>query len=210
MNKNNSQSMATVVETYFIEETIDLIHDNDALTKWHEKIEELGLEGQKAVVTTDKSPIPFLWMNESIVNTFELLCPSKIEISKYDKSPIPVELLEIVGLCKKEDYFNKIEVWFNEKQKDPAIIGYKFREDKIHEGEWYQNYYASKYLIGRWADVKASLDQLVERAKKLFIHSETIRLKQEIKDSQRKLEDLETSAENKFGGALPVTDNLPF
>lgn len=207
--ENNNQSMNTVVETFYIAETINLIHDNDALSKWNEKVEELKLTGQKEVVKTDKSPIPFLWMNSAIVSTFETLCPTKIDIKKYDKTPIPVELLEVVSLCVKEDYFDSIKVWYNEKQKDPVVVGYVGKKGEKKD-DWHLDYYGQKYLIGRWADVKASLDQLIERAKKVFIQSETFDLKREIKDRQRKLEDLEQLAHDKFGNAMPVTDNLPF
>lgn len=207
--ENNNQSMNTVVETFYVAETINLIHDNDALTKWNEKVEELKLKGQQEVVKTDKSPIPFLWMNNAIVSTFETLCPTKVDIKKYDKTPIPVELLEVVSLCVKEDYFDCIKVWYNEKQKDPVIVGYVAKKGEKKE-DWHLEYYGQKYLIGRWADVKASLDQLIERAKKIFIQSETFDLKREIKDRQRKLEDLEQLAHDKFGNGMPVTDNLPF
>jgi len=203
--ENNNQSMNTVVETFYVSETINLIHDNEALTKWNEKVEELKLSGQKEVVKEDKSPIPFLWMNSAIVSTFETLCPTKIDIKKYDKTPIPVELLEVVSLCVKEDYFDCIKVWYNEKQKDPVIVGYVAKKGEKKE-DWQFEYYGQKYLIGRWADVKASLDQLIERAKKVFIQSETFDLKREIKDRQRKLEDLEQLAHDKFGNAMPVTD----
>ena len=206
--ENNNQSMNTVIETFYVSETVNLIHDNDALTKWNEKVEELKLSGQKEVVKEDKSPIPFLWMNSAIVSTFETLCPTKIDIKKYDKTPIPVELLEVVSLCVKEDYFDCIKVWYNEKQKDPVIVGYVAKKGEKKE-DWQFEYYGQKYLIGRWADVKASLDQLIERAKKVFIQSETFDLKREIKDRQRKLEDLEQLAHDKFGNAMPVTD-LPF
>ena len=206
--ENNNQSMNTVIETFYVSETVNLIHDNEALTKWNEKVEELKLSGQKEVVKEDKSPIPFLWMNSAIVSTFETLCPTKIDIKKYDKTPIPVELLEVVSLCVKEDYFDCIKVWYNEKQKDPVIVGYVAKKGEKKE-DWQFEYYGQKYLIGRWADVKASLDQLIERAKKVFIQSETFDLKREIKDRQRKLEDLEQLAHDKFGNAMPVTD-LPF
>ena len=48
--ENNNQSMNTVVETFYVSETINLIHDNEALSKWNEKVEELKLTGQKEVV----------------------------------------------------------------------------------------------------------------------------------------------------------------
>lgn len=207
MEKNNNSSMATMVETFFIEETINLIHDNEALTKWSTKIDELGLFGQKEIVTEEKSPVPFLWMNSVLVSTFEVLCPTKVEIEKYSKTPIPVELLEIVSLCKNEQYFDELQVWYNEKEKDPAIIGLIYLKNE--SSDWYRKHAANKYLIGRWADVKESLDSLINRAKKIFFKSETLRIKREILSYQRKLEDLEGTIEETFGNGMPET-SLPF
>lgn len=211
MLQNNSESMQTVVETFLVEETINLIHDGEALQKWNDKVSELGLDGQKCVVAQEKSPIPFMWMNAALISTFETLCPTKVIISKYNKTPIPVELLELVSMCIKENYFDGIKVWYNEKQKDPVIVGYKMKEGKKFGDDWDSEYtsYTERYLIGRWADVKSSIDELVKRAKNIFFRAETIRLKQEIRDRQRNLEDLETNIENIFGGAMPTTD-LPF
>lgn len=210
MKQNNNQSMATVVETFYVEETINLVHDNDALSKWNDRVEELKLTGQKSVVKDEKSPIPFLWMNEAIIATFEILCPTKVPINDYDKTPIPVELLDVVALCVNEKYFDSIMIWYNEKQKDPVIVGYLLPEKNKNESTaWAREYYSKKYLIGRWADVKASMDALISRAKEIFFHNETIRLKKEIRDRSRELEDLESTIANKFGGAMPETV-MPF
>ena len=210
---NNNESMATVVETFLVEETINLIHDNEALDKWKQKVEELQLHGQKTVVKEDKSPIPFLWMNSGLVQTFSTLCPTKVDIDKYDKTPIPVELLEMVSLCQKEKYFDKIRVWYNEQDKDPVIVGYVAGDDDNYKNQdWFMEspQYSKQYLIGRWADVKASLDQLIERAKAIFTKTATLNLKKQIRDNQRQLEDLETTVEQMFGGSIPLTPNLPF
>lgn len=203
---NNNESMATVVETFYVEETTNLIHDNEALTKWNEKVAELGLTGQTTVIVKEKSLIPFLWMNAALINTFQVLCPTKVEIEKYDKSPIPLELLETVSLCKKEEYFDYIEVWYNDQEKDSVIIGYKV--DKSIKEDWWQKSQAKKYLIGRWADVKASLDTLIKRAKQLFVAQRKTQLQLSIKQQQRELEDIEQISDQQFGG-LPMTD-LPF
>ena len=201
----NNESMNTVVETFFVEETTNLIHDNDALQKWNERCEELGLTGQTKVVVADKSPIPFLWMNAALVNTFQTLCPTKCKISDFDKSPIPLEVLDAVALCKREEYFYKTEIWYNEEDKDPVVVGYKFEQGT---SDWEKDYYSQKYLIARWADVKASLDALIEKAKRIFLQSRTVQLNQDIRTKQRELEDLPMTVQNNFG-ALPMTD-LPF
>lgn len=211
MLQNNNSSMATVVETFLIEETINLIHDGEALQKWNDKIEELGLEGQKSVlVMKDKSPIPFLWMNNSLIATFSTLCPTKVNIDKYDKTPIPLEILELVSLSKKEGYFDLIQVWYNDVDKDPVVVGYSIDQEYKNRESYYQEVYSKKYLIGRWADMKASLDTLIDRAKQVYIQMTTASYKQQIRDYQRRLEDIEDEANRNFGGGLPITPGLPF
>lgn len=209
ITKNNSASMKTVVETFIIEETQELIYDNEKLDQWNNLVAELGLQGQTKVVKVDKSPIPFLWMNETLRSAFEELCPRKVRVNEYDKTPIPVEALGMVSLSIKEGYFDKIEVWYNDKNPDPAIIGYKFTKGT---SAWEQEYYAEKYLLARWSDVKATLAELTERAKKLFILRTSNELKDTIKRNQRALEDVEITANTRFGfaGAAASAVDLPF
>lgn len=210
MTQNNNTSMATQVETFLIEETIELLHDNEALGKWNEKIAELGLEGQQQVlVQKDKSPIPFLWMNSALIATFETLCPTKVDVTQYSKTPIPLEILELVSLSKKEGYFDKIEIWYNDREKDPVCIGFLVQDGYKEKESWYQNIYSDKYLIGRWADVKASLDTLTQRAKELFKMSAISNYEQQIRDAKRRVEDIDHEVGQKFGNAMPHTD-LPF
>lgn len=125
---NNSASMKTVVETYIIEETQELIYDNEKLDQWNNLVKELGLTGQTKIQAKDKSPIPFLHMKQTHIAVFETLCPRKVKVQEYDKTPIPVEILDLVALSVKEKYFNKIEIWYDDKTPDPACIGFA--------GEW--------------------------------------------------------------------------
>lgn len=205
--KHNSASMKTEVELYIIEETQELIYDNEKLDQWNKMVGELGLQGQTKVVKINKSPIPFLWMNETLKAVFEELCPRKTKVAEYDKTPIPVEALGMVSLSVKEGYFDKIEVWYNDKNPDPAIIGYKFTKGN---GAWEQEYYAERYLLARWSDVKATLAELTERAKKLFILRTSNELRDTIKRGQRALEDVELTANNRFGFAGEGGVDLPF
>jgi hypothetical protein len=206
---NNSASMKTVVETYIIEETQELIYDNEKLDQWNGLIKELGLKGQEQVVKTDKSPVPFLWMNETLLAVFGELCPRKVKVNEYNKTPIPVEALSLVSLSVKEGYFNEIEVWYDDKTPDPAIIGYRFTKGT---SAWENQYYAEKYLLARWSDVKASLAELTERAKQLFTLRTVNELNETIKRNQRALEDVEITANNRFGfaGTGKSSVDLPF
>ena len=49
--KKNHPAMKTVVETFVIEETQELIYDNEKLDKWNKYVEELGLTGQTKIIT---------------------------------------------------------------------------------------------------------------------------------------------------------------
>lgn len=207
--QNQSIDMKTVIETYLVEETINLLHDGESLEKWNDQISFLGLDGQKTIVKNDKSPIPFLWMNTALINVFKCLCPADMSIEKYDKMPIPLEILELVSLSKREGYFDFIKIWYDEKSPDPVCVGYRVPDEHKSKDSWYQLHYSEKYLMGRWSDVKASFAELMERARFRYIGSQKNEMEQKIKDAKRALEDLEANADAYFGLRGNTTE-LPF
>ena len=222
MLQNNSEEMKTIVETFIIEETEELIHDNEALDRWNELVDKLGLEGQTKIVSGDKSPIPFMHMKQSIINTFKCLCPREVIVKEYDATPIPVEILDLVALSVNEDYFNKIEIWYDHETPDPVCVGmtgyyyqttwssnrnteldgkeFKTKQECIDAGATADVYFSIKnhYLIGRWADVKRSFKELAKMAKERYIRENGNRYRAEIKEAQRRLDDLEIRATEKF------------
>jgi len=221
--KNNSNEMKTTVETFVIEETASLIYDNEQLDNWNLMVEELGLKGQTSIQTKEKSPIPFMHLKESLKNTFECLCPRKVNIEDYNITPIPVEILELVMLSKRENYFEKIQIWYDDKAPDPVCLGVKYGTYYSIDsgGSWKSGYNTKEeaqnwmnengasdrkpyptneqyYLLGKWADVKHSFEELKEMATKRFIAQEGNTFRKQIKEAQRGLDDLETSAFDKF------------
>jgi len=233
MTNLNNESMKTVVETFIIEETQELVYDNEQLEKWNGLVSSLGLKGQTKICAPEKSPIPFLPMKNNVVRVFETLCPRKVLVQEYDKTPIPVEILSLVSLSVKEDYFTRIEIWYDDKDPDPACVGivgnfysYDSKWNRVGEYKTEQEAKADKeanptihgfhfqiaqqYLIGRWADVKMSLTELTRRANALFIGQEKNNLLTSIKEYQRRIEDLELRAEREFGQFEGQADGLPF
>lgn len=218
--ENNSQEMTTIVETYIIPETSELIYDSERLNRWNDLINELGLVGQTTIVNKDKSPIPFLNMKTSLIEVFKTLCPQSRDVKEYNYTPIPVEILELVSLSIKEGYFDQIQIWYDGKNPDLACIGLKAETyiPRTKKGwEWGnvkttykealelcddgQTPYLNNmihYLIGRWGDVKRSFSELKEMAKSRFISEQKTQLLLEIKQHQRKLDDLELEAAQKF------------
>ena len=227
---NNSNEMKTQVETFIIEETSELIYDNEKLNQWNELVNELGLEGQTKIVTKEKSPIPFMYLKKSLQNVFETLCPRKVDVEKFDISPIPVEILDLISLSKKEKYFSRIEIWYDDNNPDPVCVGitsewYTYDYDCVPD-ELKKQYFKTKeialkaiqkinpefkgnesfgweanqkyYLLGKWADVKHSFDDLKEMAKKRYIEQKGNEYRKQIKEAKRSLDDLETEAFEKF------------
>lgn len=220
--KNNSESMKTIVETFLTEETIDLIYDNEQLDAWNKYVDELGLSGQRNVVKKDKSPIPFMHLKKSYVRICETICPRKVSIESYNITPIPVEILELVALSKREKYFEEIVIWYDDKSPDPFCLGVNHEYYSVNGNSWktrHPNYESALnemnekgwegkpakpwdsgtyYLIGKWADVKKSWDELKEIAMNRYMKSEKISFEKAIKEAQRGLEDLKIKAYEQF------------
>jgi hypothetical protein len=217
--ENNSKEMKTIVETFVIEETASLIYDNEQLDNWNSMVKELGLTGQTEIQTKEKSPIPFMHLKESLKNILECLCPRKVKLECYNITPIPVEILELALLSKRENYFQELEIWYDDKSPDPVCVGITKRwENGLGSGYIYSSqkeasestngkkeekdlswsYRTEHYLIGKWADVKHSFEQLKEMATKRYLAEQGNSFRRQIKEAQRGLDDLETSAFNKF------------
>jgi len=221
LTKNNHESMETVVETFLIEETVDLIHDNEQLDKWNKHVEDLGLTGQTQIVKKGKSPIPFMHLKKSHQNICTTLCPRKEDIENYSATPIPVEILDLIALSKKEGYFNKMQIWYDDKSPDPFAVGikgvwYSYGLDNItkdfqtekeakeyckgtqSESVYFREWGAQYYLLGKWADVKHSWDELKEMATKRFIAEKSNEYHNKIKEAKRGLEDIKNEAFDEF------------
>lgn len=219
---HNSETMATVVETFVIEETAELIYDGEALETWNNLVSELGLKGQTEIVKPEKSPIPFMHLKQGYVNMFKTLCPSNVDVSEYNKTPIPVEILKLIALSTNENYFDKLQIWYDDKNPDPVAVGitgywyqsswsnnrnkdldgkrFKSKQECKDAGATSEIHFSEQehYLIGKWADVKQSFEELKERAKTRFIEENGASYRSQIKYYQRQLNDLEEDVIKRF------------
>lgn len=220
---SNSKEMKTEVETFVIEETASLIYDNDKLNKWNDLVKDLNLKGQTKIIAPEKSPIPFMFIKTGMLKVFETLCPTKVDVTDYDITPIPLEILDLVALSVRESYFTNIQIWYDDKDPDPLCIGIlgkfiihqkgthfqigkdEFKTKKEAEaflldnnivGDVYDySWSGSKlYLLGKWADVKHSFEELREMATKRFVAEQGNYHRKQIIDAQRNLDDLEVMA----------------
>jgi hypothetical protein len=203
-----------VVEKFLMPENVELIHDENKLDEWNQLVEELGLDKQPK--NGNKSPIPFLPMSKTHRAVFETLCPSKVGISEYSKT-IPLEVLKLASLAKKEEYFQKIEIWHNEEVPDPVCVGvtgywyfsgasenkYKSRDEARQAEPENKNHLwlseTSRYLIARWGDVAKSFELLREEARASFTRKSQAETRKQIKELETKLSNIEDEATILFG-----------
>jgi hypothetical protein len=215
------ETMPTIVQSFLVEETKELVLDGEKLSEWNELVAELGLFGQVETTNGDKSPIPFVFMKSNLKNVMEQLCPRKVEVSDYKISPIPLDVLKLVKLAKDERYFSSIEVWYDDKSPDPFVVGsvghwyeidwyadsnkelkgLKFgsKEEVKSSGGIRPNFFIqSQYLIAKWGDVAMTFEEMSEKAKERFLEVRGAELSKKIKEAQNELSVLKEDAIERF------------
>ena len=187
-----------MVETYVQKHNIELISDPAKLDAFKAQIDALELEGQKQLITDDKSPNPFTPLNESMERVFKTICPTVTKIESYSTEPIPPEILDLIALAKKENYFVEIEVWSDDKEPDPVVVGIVHRDGRSWD--------RMVYLIGRWGTELAPFVEL----KNMAIERITEKLKIEKQSCIAKIEsvDPETHARGYISNIPSMANNL--
>lgn len=191
-----------MVQSFLVEETTELIYDNDKLQEWKQKCEELGLEGQLELASTDKSPMPFPLMNTVMQRVYETMCPAKVSYKTYKKTTIPLEVLSLIALSEREQYFTEIQIWYDDKSPDPIAVG------RIVSKQYSWQY--DQYIIARWGDELKSFDILKDLALKRYTNSQTIELQSKIEEAKHKLATVEVNSKKYFDGTGSEHDVTPF
>lgn len=223
-----------MVETFKNKELESSIFDLEVQDEWKELAESLGLKTQLAFVKNSKSPLPYPWINTSMNNIFSTLCPRTIEFTKYDKTPIPIDVLREASFCKHEKYFNKMEVWYNDNDPDPFLIGvltmyktyykdakgdtkstdYEFlNEDEINSfvgsvGGVKDSIYSTdkKFLIARWGDEMRPMAELKKIAREKLKETLLTDWKVSISKLKAKIESAEEHIDKYLDGTMSMWD----
>lgn len=66
-------------------------------------------------------------MNKGIYTIMESLCPTKVEFKKYDKTPIPLEVMKQLAFSVRDKHFNEIQIWYDDKTPDPCVVGLTYK-----------------------------------------------------------------------------------
>ncbi len=191
-----------MIQTFMVEESKELIYDNDKLNEWREKCEALGLDKQIALTEKQASPIPFEFMNNVSKRVYETICPAKVRYKEYGKTAIPLEVLGLIQLSENEGYFKEIQIWYDDKSPDPLAVGLKQRG----QYEWNNEC----YLIARWGDVLRPFEELKKTAIKLYTNSQRLSLQKKITEAKHKLESVEVNAQLYFNAEAEAYDVNPF
>ena len=212
----------TVVENYFNQELSDIVFEVDKLEEWKDMAEQLGMDNQLKLTKGKDSPVPFPYMNTTMIRVFEELCPRQVSYKEYDKTPIPLEIMKLIAFSIKEKHFNEIQIWYDDKSPDPVVVGLTY--------QWYNNakldgkyiYFDSReeciahpdnngtafktnvnnYLIAKWGDAKRSFDELKKMAIRRFIDINSNQMQKDIKILQDKLNVIKENANCYFAGNI--------
>ena len=221
--EKNSKMMKTQVEVFVIEETQELIYDSERLQEWGDLVGQLGLKGQRSLAVPEKSPVPYMHMKKSLENMFTVLCPVKVDITEYNVTPIPVEILRLASLSLKEKHFNKVEIWYDDVKPDPVCVGIKgvwgegsyqdnrnrslsgkefeTKDECVEAGAVHPTYReTNKYLVGRWADENRSFEELRGIARERMLEEKTKGLMDKKRKIQRELDDVEGKVDEYLRG----------
>lgn len=114
------------VQIFMNEELSDTLFQVDSLEEWKQLASEMGLEEQVEMVKGKNSPNPYPYMSRGIQTVMETLCPEKVRVEKYNKTPIPLEVMRQLSFSIKENHFQHIEIWYDDKTPDPLAVGYNY------------------------------------------------------------------------------------
>lgn len=146
------------VKIYREPENENLILDEKELSRYHELIQELGI--QNTTESDNKCPNVYICLNSAMNKQLKALCPSSDSIENYRRTTIPVQVLDALKFAKDNNMFEKYEIWYDDVQPDPLLIGKKFKneDDKNNNYSWRMD----NYLIARWGDCAIEIPELMD------------------------------------------------
>jgi hypothetical protein len=163
-----------MVHNYFNEELSDVVFEVEALDEWRSITEELGLKGQEKVSKGKESPIPYPFMNTKLMRIAECLCPTRVMVKEYDKTPIPLDVLKAIKHCINDKHFSAIQIWYDDRSPDPFVVGsigtYTMSARiKKGNGDWINVARDGGLGTGSWADRTFSNQDEINLAKQLVL-----------------------------------------
>jgi hypothetical protein len=173
------------VEIYLEPELAEMVGNLEVTEEWKHLAESLGMEGQlnlikpKSEGEKDKNPSPYIHMNKKAERMFAILCPEVVAYKKYDKSTIPREVLKEIALAEKEQYFDKICIWYDDASPDPLVVGYIKTS----------SYECVKHMIARFGDELLPFEELEIKATNRLMKYATEKLQNQLESVRSTVHD---------------------
>ena len=123
-------------------------------------IETLQLDGQAELLESDpkerKARPPYRKMTAEEFFIYSVLCPQKTEAKRYNASPIPLRVLQVMSHAI--DVFPHCEIWDHASMevKDPVLVGVQPHQ----QWSWQKEY----FLLARWGEELDSTPILLKKA----------------------------------------------
>jgi hypothetical protein len=112
-----------MIQSFKNQELDNLAFDIENQQEFKELASRLGMGKQSAFIERSGSAMPYPFINTAMENQFTTLCPRKVDYKEYDKTPIPLEVMRELSFVVGENYFSKVEVWYDDKSPDPFLVG---------------------------------------------------------------------------------------
>ena len=146
------------VKVYREPENEALILDEEQLAEYHELTAELGL--QVVEQQDQKVPNVYTFLNSAMTKQLHAICPKHLKVEEYKKSTIPVEVLKVLKFAKEQNMYEGYEIWYNDVEPDPLLIGWNYSNDRARENkyEWQKD----RFLMARWGDCAMDLNELLQ------------------------------------------------
>lgn len=148
------------VETYECHETAS--EPIEAAEEAIELIESLGLEGQKELISGEsgekQARCPYREMTDDERFVYHTLCPARIKLKDYKRTPIPLRVLQVAAHAQSLGLFKELIVLDKESaaEKDPVLVG--VMADKQY------SWMGKDYILARWGDELEAFVVLLKRA----------------------------------------------
>jgi hypothetical protein len=146
------------VKIYREPENEALILDETQLAEYHELTSELGLQ----VVTQQEQQVPnvYTFLNSAMTKQLHAICPRHTAVVDYKKSTIPVEVLKVLKFAKDNNMYEGYEIWYNDIEPDPLLIGWNYSNDTAREKQY--GWQKDRFLMARWGDCAMELSELLQ------------------------------------------------
>jgi hypothetical protein len=180
-----------MVQIFLEEELVDIAFDANQYDEWKEKVDSLNLSGQRKLTET-KSLVPFPPLSKTQLTCIEAVCPNYENVENFSFSVIPLEVIQELHLCQKEDYFTEYTVRYSKDNGDPFLLGKRLLDKPDKYGY---------FLIARWgAEKKLNWDELYAAAKKRLLQDWKARLESKISLCKGQLERLDADVVKRLNG----------